>query len=51
MLLSTDDATCIAGSDSVYSLDGGRLRGDVQDEPAEVVPLRRARLELGAQRT
>lgn len=41
VMMSTDDATCIAGTDSVYSLDAGRLHGDARAQPAEVVPLRR----------
>jgi ABC-type ATPase involved in cell division len=39
VLMSTDDATRISGADRVASLDGGRIRGEVQGAYADVVPL------------
>jgi ABC-type ATPase involved in cell division len=40
VLMSTDDATCIAGADHAFALDDGTLRADVQAPRADVVPLR-----------
>jgi len=50
VLMSTDDATCIAGADRVLSLDEGKLRCEVEPPGAEVVPLRAHRMgvESGA---
>ena len=45
VLMSTDDATYIAGADRAYALDDGQLRVDVQAPYAEVVPLRPRMLE------
>jgi ABC-type ATPase involved in cell division len=40
VLMSTDDATCVSGTDRAFALDGGKLRADVQSPEADVVPLR-----------
>jgi ABC-type ATPase involved in cell division len=40
VLMCTDDATCISGTDRVQSLDQGKLRCDVEPSQADVVPLR-----------
>jgi putative ABC transport system ATP-binding protein len=46
VLMSTDDATCISGADRVVSLEGGRVRGEVQGASADVVPLHPPKGEL-----
>jgi putative ABC transport system ATP-binding protein len=43
VLMSTDDATAVAGADRVLSLDAGRLRSQAETPTAEVVPLRARR--------
>jgi putative ABC transport system ATP-binding protein len=40
VLMSTDDATCIAGADRAVRLDDGVLAGELGPHRAEVVPLR-----------
>jgi len=42
VLMSTGDATCLAGVDLAFSLDEGELRGATVPSRADVVPLRRA---------
>jgi putative ABC transport system ATP-binding protein len=41
VLTSTGDATFAAGAERVYTLEAGRIRGEVQAPHAEVLPLRR----------
>lgn len=50
VLMSTDDASCIAGADRVLSLDNGELRSEVEAPLADVLPLstRRIGAEPGA---
>lgn len=43
VLFSSDDATAVAGAERVYTLDGGRIRGEAQAPHAEVLALRPAR--------
>jgi ABC-type ATPase involved in cell division len=43
VLMSSDDATAVAGAERVYTLDGGRVRGEAQAPHAEVLALRPAR--------
>jgi ABC-type ATPase involved in cell division len=43
VLMSSDDATAVAGAERVYTLDGGRVRGEAQAPHAEVFALRPAR--------
>lgn len=40
VLMSTDDATCVAGADRAFTLEDGKLRADAHGPPAEVVLLR-----------
>jgi ABC-type ATPase involved in cell division len=44
VLMSTDDASAVAGADRVLSLDGGQLRAQAESPTAEVVPLRARRV-------
>jgi ABC-type ATPase involved in cell division len=48
VLMSTDDATCVSGTDRAFALDDGRLRVDVQGPQAEVVPLRPSKIGLAS---
>jgi putative ABC transport system ATP-binding protein len=41
VLMSTGDGAALAGSDRVFTIDHGKLRGGVADPKAPVVPLRR----------
>jgi ABC-type ATPase involved in cell division len=49
VLMSTDDANCISGSDRALSLDGGQVRGDVEAPRADVVALRPRTLGLDSE--
>jgi ABC-type sugar transport system ATPase subunit len=40
VLMSTDDAASVCGADRVLALDRGRLSGETQQTPADVLPLR-----------
>jgi putative ABC transport system ATP-binding protein len=43
VLMSTDDATSVAGAERVYTLDAGRVRSEAQAPRAQVLALRPAR--------
>lgn len=43
VLMSSDDATAVAGAERVYTLDGGVVRGEANAPHAQVVELRSAR--------
>jgi ABC-type lipoprotein export system ATPase subunit len=43
VLISSDDATSVAGAERVYTLEAGTVRGEAQAPHAQVFPLRAAR--------